>query len=174
MKTKNTTLLFALFSVLFALMMSLPFLVPHLGFLALTGLIPLLMMDRIATLTGARHFWMWHYFSFVLWNAVTTFWVCNATVGGGLFASAWRRRGYEPLQQVGGLAGKGVVVGHGCLFVSVCVIAAQRCGKPLCASFLSLSIRCCSGLAWPAAWLSQQSYSIFRGQPSGPRAFRPI
>ena len=86
MKTKNTTLLFALFSVLFALMMSLPFLVPHLGFLALAGLIPLLMMDRIATLTGTRHFWMWHYFSFVLWNAVTTFWVCNATVGGGLFA----------------------------------------------------------------------------------------
>ena len=30
--------------------------------------------------------WLWHYSAFVLWNAATTFWVCNATVGGGLFA----------------------------------------------------------------------------------------
>lgn len=86
MKKTNTNLLFAAFSVLFAVLMSLPYLVPHLGFLALAGFLPLLAMDRIATLTGARHFWVWHYLSFVLWNAATTFWVCNATVGGGLFA----------------------------------------------------------------------------------------
>lgn len=30
--------------------------------------------------------WLWHYSAFLLWNAVTTFWVCNATVGGGIFA----------------------------------------------------------------------------------------
>ena len=30
--------------------------------------------------------WIYHYSAFVLWNAITTFWVCNATVGGGLFA----------------------------------------------------------------------------------------
>jgi apolipoprotein N-acyltransferase len=29
---------------------------------------------------------MWHYAAFVLWNAFTTFWVCWATVGGGIFA----------------------------------------------------------------------------------------
>ena len=86
MKKTNTNLLFAAFSVLFAALMSLPYLVPHLGFLALAGFLPLLAMDRIAYLTGARHFWVWHYLSFVLWNAATTFWVCNATVGGGLFA----------------------------------------------------------------------------------------
>lgn len=83
---KNPNLLFSCFTLAFAVLMSLPFLVPHTGLIALIGFLPLLMMDRIATLTGYRHFWIWHYISFVLWNAFTTFWVCNATVGGGLFA----------------------------------------------------------------------------------------
>lgn len=86
MDRKNTNLLFACLTAAFAVLMSLPFIVPHLGFLALAGFLPLLMMDRVATLSGTRHFWIWHYASFVLWNAATTFWVCNATVGGGLFA----------------------------------------------------------------------------------------
>ena len=86
MMAKHTNFLFAGFSIAFALLMSLPFLVPHMGFVALFGFLPLLMMERIAALTGYRHFWIWHYLSFVLWNAATTFWVCNATIGGGLFA----------------------------------------------------------------------------------------
>ena len=72
--------------VLFAILMSIPFLVPHTGFLALVGFIPLLCMDRIATMLEKKHVWIFHYSAFVLWNAITTFWVCNATVGGGLFA----------------------------------------------------------------------------------------
>ena len=72
--------------LLFAVMMSVPFLVPHTGFLALFGIVPLLCMDRIATLTGKKRVWIYHYSAFVLWNAVTTFWVCNATIGGGIFA----------------------------------------------------------------------------------------
>ena len=72
--------------MLFAVMMSVPFLVPHTGFLALFGIVPLLCMDRIATLTGKKRVWIYHYSAFVLWNAITTFWVCNATVGGGIFA----------------------------------------------------------------------------------------
>lgn len=72
--------------VLFAVLMSIPWLVPHLGFLALFGLVPLLCLEHIAFQTGQRHFWWWHYGAFVLWNAITTFWVCNATVGGGIFA----------------------------------------------------------------------------------------
>ncbi len=83
---KRTNLMFAGMSALFAVLMSIPFLVPHAGFVALVGLLPLLIMDRIATLSGYRRFWIWHYLSFVLWNAATTFWVCNATVGGGIFA----------------------------------------------------------------------------------------
>lgn len=83
---KNQKLLLWGLSVLSAVLMSLPFLVPHCGFFALFGLVPLLCMDRIATLSGVRRVWVYHYSAFVLWNAFTTFWVCNATVGGGLFA----------------------------------------------------------------------------------------
>ena len=73
-------------SIMSAVMMSIPFLVPHTGFLSLIGLIPLLCMDRIATLSEEKRVWAYHYATFVLWNAITTFWVCNATVAGGLFA----------------------------------------------------------------------------------------
>ena len=73
-------------SIMSAILMSVPFLVPHTGFLSLIGLIPLLCMDRIATISEQRHVWKYHYTTFVLWNAFTTFWVCNATMGGGLFA----------------------------------------------------------------------------------------
>ncbi len=71
---------------LFAIMMSLPFIIPNTGILALFGLIPLLCMERIAGQLGKKRIWIYHYSAFVLWNAITTFWVCNATVGGGLFA----------------------------------------------------------------------------------------
>ncbi len=69
-----------------AILMSIPFIVPHTGFLALFGLIPLLCMERIADRLGKKRIWIYHYSAFVLWNAITTFWVCNATIGGGLFA----------------------------------------------------------------------------------------
>ena len=70
----------------FAVLMSVPFLVPHLGWVALFGFVPLLMMDAVAEAHQVRHFFWYHYAAFVLWNAFTTFWVCNATVGGGIFA----------------------------------------------------------------------------------------
>lgn len=72
--------------LLSAAFLSIPFLVPHCGLFSLFGLVPLLMMERIVTLSGMRRGWIYHYSTFVLWNAATTFWVCNATVGGGLFA----------------------------------------------------------------------------------------
>ena len=72
--------------LLFAVMMSVPYLIPHTGLIALFGFVPLLAMERIASLLGKKRIWIYHYTAFVLWNAITTFWVCNATVGGGLFA----------------------------------------------------------------------------------------
>ena len=72
--------------LLFAVMMSVPFLIPHTGLLALFGILPLLCMDRIATLLEKKRVWIYHYSAFVLGNTFTTFWVCNATVGGGIFA----------------------------------------------------------------------------------------
>ncbi len=83
---KRDKLLMWLLVVLFAGFMSVPFLVPHCGFFALFGFVPLLCMNRIANLAGVRHVWLYHYAAFVLWNAATTFWVCNATVGGGIAA----------------------------------------------------------------------------------------
>lgn len=82
----GTGILLWLLVLLFAAMMSLPFLVPHCGFTALFGFIPLLCIERIASMLKMRKVWIYHYSAFVLWNACTTFWVCNATVGGGIFA----------------------------------------------------------------------------------------
>lgn len=76
----------ALLTAVFALLMSIPYLIPHFGFVALFAIVPLLCMERIATLSGMKKFWLWHYSAFVLWNAITTFWICNATVGGAIFA----------------------------------------------------------------------------------------
>ena len=83
---RNIRLTLWLSALTFAVLMSVPFLVPHLGWMALIGFVPLLMMDAIADAHKVRHFFWYHYVAFVLWNAFTTFWVCNATVGGGVFA----------------------------------------------------------------------------------------
>ena len=89
---KNRTVLMLCLAACFVLLMSVPFLVEGCGWMALLGFVPLLCMERVASMETAggmgpvRHFWWWHYGTFVAWNAVTTFWVCNATVGGGIFA----------------------------------------------------------------------------------------
>lgn len=72
--------------IFFSVFMSIPFLLPKLGFFSLFGILPLLLMEKEASEAGLRRFWLWLYGAFVCWNAITTFWVCNATVGGGLFA----------------------------------------------------------------------------------------
>ena len=76
----------AILGGLSAVLLSVPFLVPHCGWAALFGLVPLLCMEKIGSETGVKRLWLWYYGVFVLWNALTTFWVCNATVGGGIFA----------------------------------------------------------------------------------------
>ena len=82
---KENLLLWGLVAA-FAVLMSVPYMVPHTGWMALFGLVPLLCMDRVATMLEKKRVWIYHYSAFVLWNAITTFWVCNATIGGGLFA----------------------------------------------------------------------------------------
>ena len=76
----------AILSGLTVLLMSLPFLVPGCGALALIGLLPLLVMERIADEAKVRRLWIWHYGTFLLWNTVTTWWVAEATLGGAVFA----------------------------------------------------------------------------------------
>ena len=83
---KSKTRLFILSGLLGILLLSLPWLLPHMGWTALFGFVPLLCMDRIASGEKMKHFWWYHYGFFVLWNAVTTWWVGGATVGGAVFA----------------------------------------------------------------------------------------
>ena len=83
---KRLPVIFLSLSAAFVLLMSLPWLVPHMGWTALLGLVPLLVMERLATEYKVKHFWWIHYGTFVLWNAVTTWWVGGATVGGAVFA----------------------------------------------------------------------------------------
>lgn len=75
-----------LLSALSAVLLSIPWLVPRMGVFSLFGFVPLLCAEYVASRDRVRRFWPWHYFTFVLWNALTTFWVCNATVAGGIFA----------------------------------------------------------------------------------------
>lgn len=82
---RNNFLLW-IFVLLFAVLASMPWLVPHTGVLALVAFLPLLLADDVADQLKVKHFWIYSYTAFVLWNAFTTFWVCNATVGGGIFA----------------------------------------------------------------------------------------
>ena len=88
MNTKKISVKAALWllSITSGVLMSIPWLVPGTGLVALFGLVPLLVAEYIAQGAGTKHFWIWHYSCFVIWNALTTFWVCNATVGGGIFA----------------------------------------------------------------------------------------
>lgn len=83
---KHPSRIFAALALAFALLMSLPWLLPHSGWTALAGFVPLLIMERLASAYRTKHFWWWHYAAFVLWNAATTWWVGEATVGGGVFA----------------------------------------------------------------------------------------
>ena len=83
---KRPLLIIWLCVLLSAVFMSVPWLVPHCGFFALFGLVPLLVAEDIADRHGIRRFWLMVYLCFVLWNAATTWWVKNATVGGAVFA----------------------------------------------------------------------------------------
>lgn len=73
-------------AVLSGLLLSVPYLVPHCGWIALSAFVPLLCAERIGSLGGHKAGWLRALTTFLLWNALTTFWVCNATVGGGIAA----------------------------------------------------------------------------------------
>ena len=82
----NSRIQLWLLAALSVLLLSLPWLVPHTGALALVAFVPLLCADEIASQLKVRASWVFPAVVFLAWNAATTFWVCEATVGGGLFA----------------------------------------------------------------------------------------
>ena len=78
----NLWLLIAGFTVL----TSLPFLVPHLGFLSLVGFIPLFQLDRLLTEGRVRHAFWYYYAAFLLFNIATTFWIWFVSPAGAIAA----------------------------------------------------------------------------------------
>lgn len=69
-----------------SMLLSIPFLVKRMGLVSLIAFIPLLLAEHIATEHNKKHFWIYYYTAFVLWNLFTTYWIYRATVPGAIAA----------------------------------------------------------------------------------------
>lgn len=67
-------------------LLSLPFLVEHLGFLILFSFVPLFFIDEICVTKKLRISWLYVFIYFLLWNVVDTYWIYNATMAGAIAA----------------------------------------------------------------------------------------
>lgn len=68
-----------------SVLLSIPFLVPGTGPVMLVAFLPLLYLERRMTQEERPRFFLYAWLCFSAWNFITTFWVCNATMGGGIF-----------------------------------------------------------------------------------------
>jgi len=82
-KTRQRLLLLAL---IFGVLTSLPYLVPHTGPVALVAFIPLFFMDKIASEEGIPRIWWYHYLAFLLFNIFATFWIWFVSEVGSIVA----------------------------------------------------------------------------------------
>ncbi len=78
---KNLTL-----SVLSGILLSIPFLLPQTGLVMLFAFVPLLWMEHAFTLSGKRGCWKYYALTFIVWNALTVFWISYSTLVGGILA----------------------------------------------------------------------------------------
>lgn len=76
---------YLLWALASASLLSIPYLVPGTGPVMLVAFLPLLYLERRMTQEGRPLFFLYAWLSFSVWNFITTFWVCNATMGGGIF-----------------------------------------------------------------------------------------
>ena len=72
--------------LLFAALASVPFLVPHCGWVALFAFIPLLKFADLCETGGIRHKGWILYLAFLLFNLATTFWINWISVAGAFAA----------------------------------------------------------------------------------------
>ena len=70
----------------FALLMSLPFLVPHLGFLSLVAFVPLFYLDKRLREQNVHYAFWYYYVAFLLFNVATTFWIWFVSGPGAIAA----------------------------------------------------------------------------------------
>ena len=82
-KTRRTAWLLA---AGFGVLMSIPFLVPRLGLLALVGFLPLFFLDRLLREQNVRRAFWYYYAAFVLFNVLTTFWIWFVSPAGAIAA----------------------------------------------------------------------------------------
>jgi len=81
--TKKEKKLKLILFILFAVLISVPFLVPHTAPLALVAFIPLLLAESFFK---GKMAWINFYLPFLIWNLATTYWIYNATVAGAAAA----------------------------------------------------------------------------------------
>ncbi len=72
--------------LLSVLLLSLPFLVEGSSFLMLLAFVPIFLLEDYFFNKNTKYSGLYFYIIFVLWNLITTFWVYNATAGGGIGA----------------------------------------------------------------------------------------
>lgn len=73
-------------AIVSSLLLSVPYMIPHTGLVALVALLPLLAAEHIAARNNVRYFWVNVYVCFFIWNLVTTYWIYLATIPGAVAA----------------------------------------------------------------------------------------
>ena len=75
-----------LFVILFAVLASVPFLIPGTGFLAVLSFAPLFLLEHTIRTGGLRRGWWYGFAAFLLFNIATTWWVWNVSPAGAIAA----------------------------------------------------------------------------------------
>lgn len=83
---KFMTLRLWVLTIVSSLLLSVPYMIPHTGLVALVALLPLLAAEHIATRNNFRFFWVNIYICFFIWNLLTTYWIYLATLPGAVAA----------------------------------------------------------------------------------------
>ncbi len=69
-----------------SLLLSVPYEIPLTGLVALVAFLPLLAAEHLAAKNNIRFFWLNVYVCFLIWNAITTYWIYLATLPGAIAA----------------------------------------------------------------------------------------
>lgn len=85
-KNKKITLQIWMLSLLSSVLLSIPYIIPHTGLVALVALVPLFLAEQLSHNSGRKYFFHIAYTSFLVWNLITTYWVWFATPGGAAAA----------------------------------------------------------------------------------------
>ena len=117
----------------FVLLMSLPFLVPHLGFLSLVAFVPLFQLDRMLREHEVRHAFWYYFTAFLLFNVATTFWIWFVSGPGAVAAIILNALQMAALFAIYRWGGK---------------IVRRRMKRPLAAEAWSLAFFTITWLAW--------------------------